>query len=99
MNTGQLTSKYRIKCHECDKNLVAARFSNNQLKKYQERIYKNGELKAERPRCQPCMGVATGDDKFCNDCGLYKGREEFSKSARKKGDNAVSTSSYELYGR
>lgn len=70
---------------------MAARFSNNQVKKYQESIYKKGTFNAERPRCRNCVGINGVEGFDCSDCGLNKSRELFSANAlRKNPDNAVS---------
>ena len=86
-----LTLTNRIKCIDCGKNLMGARYSNRQLNKYKESIYFKGESKAERPKCNSCTG-APGDELVCAGCGLCKSIEQFSKNARRKDrDNAVST--------
>ena len=85
----RLTISYSIKCIICNKNLIQARYSQNQLKKYKERIHFDGVPQAERPNCQNCTGSPSFELR-CVDCGFAKSLDQFSRNARRKDrDNAV----------
>lgn len=68
-----------------------ARYSQNQIKKYQESIYRarRGGPAAELPRCRECTAGNTVELK-CTGCYVTKGIDYFAKQQRKNPDNAVS---------
>lgn len=81
----------RITCVSCGVSRFRARFSNNQIRKYQEAIVRqqhNGPP-ASLPRCSDCT---TGNvvELTCQGCQVTKGVDFFSSNQRKTPDNAVS---------
>lgn len=81
-----------IECANCSRKLFRSRYSNNQIQKFQEKVYhaRRGGEAAELPRCRDC----TADNRVelkCTGCMFTKGIDCFAKAQRKDPDNAVST--------
>ncbi|EXJ70889.1 uncharacterized protein A1O5_05881 [Cladophialophora psammophila CBS 110553] len=78
-----------IPCIACNVQCFRARFSQNQLTKYQEALAREmrGGPKAELPRCRNCTPEATAE-LYCTGCRVTKDLSFFSKQQRKKPDDA-----------
>ncbi|KIW58543.1 hypothetical protein, variant [Exophiala xenobiotica] len=78
-----------IECANCSRKLFRSRYSNNQIQKFQEKVYhaRRGGEAAELPRCRDC----TADNRVelkCTGCMFTKGIDCFAKAQRKDPDNA-----------
>ncbi|OAL35388.1 hypothetical protein AYO20_05238 [Fonsecaea nubica] len=78
-----------ITCLVCNVKCFKARYSQNQLAKYQEALAKelHGGPEAKLPRCRNCTPESTAE-LFCTGCRLTKDLSFFSKQQRKKPDEA-----------
>jgi len=78
-----------IECANCSRKLFRSRYSNNQIQKFQEKVYhaRRGGEAAELPRCRDCTAGNIVDLK-CTGCMFTKVIDCFAKTQRKDPDNA-----------
>ncbi|RMZ91614.1 hypothetical protein DV736_g1148, partial [Chaetothyriales sp. CBS 134916] len=83
-----------IRCGSCNKMLNRARFSNTALSKYQSALFAarsrsntSGMGDVRQPNCRDCTGGGR-QEMFCQGCQKTFGLDRFSKSQRRKPDNA-----------
>ncbi|KAL2414124.1 hypothetical protein ABEF94_004727 [Exophiala dermatitidis] len=79
----------KIRCGVCNANCVPSRFSQNQMRKYQEAIQRQrlGGPKAAPPSCTRCT-PGNVQELTCTGCRIVKTLDHFAKAQRRKPDDA-----------
>ena len=82
---------YRIKCDRCKKWKGTTNYSNRQLDELRKRLSKlrGSEIAdAMTANCRACNGGSVVELQ-CSKCDKIKGLDDFTKTQRANGDNAV----------
>ncbi len=90
----------RFLCLDCKKFKAPAQYSNKQLNDYRFKIHTRQHVTniSAQLRCRHCTGEQTHELQCTGPCALWKCLEDFSKNQRKRPENAVGCSNWDLWG-
>lgn len=83
----RVTIPDKIKCVQCKRNFMHAKFSKKQINEYRQQLLLN-QNNAKPPKCRQCVG-SPADELTCHRCDLTKGLSAFTKVQRRNPDTAL----------